>query len=156
MIIVVLQFVTIIGLISLYFGFLKPGDGGANENIAGEEIDAKDNEKQPGQEEEPLENERPLGAIVPLDTLILNLRDSGFLKIRIQLEFIEREVPSRYYSREVVLRDSVIALLNTKTKDELLSSRGKDNLRSEIKELMNEALKKALIEHVYFSEYVIR
>jgi len=75
---------------------------------------------------------------------------------RIQLEFIEREVPSRYYSREVVLRDSVIALLNTKTKDELLSSRGKDNLRSEIKELMNEALKKALIEHVYFSEYVIR
>ena len=152
---VILQSLLIVGLVVSYFLFLAPKDGGAKSGVDEASVDGGEGESTEI-EEEGLEGERPLGAIVPLDQYMVNLRDAGYLKVRIQLELTEREVPLRFYAREVVMRDAVLTLLSTKTKDTLLTVDGKDSLRDELRVLLNEVLKKEMVEKIYFTEFAVR
>jgi len=107
-------------------------------------------------EDELADGEDPIGAIIPFDTFVVNLPDNKFARVQIQVEFTALEVPRRFYVKLVPLRDAIISLLTQKNPQELMTTKGKDSLRSDIKDLMNETLKKEDVKRVYFTQFVIQ
>ena len=108
-------------------------------------------------EDEYDEDEIPLGAIYPLETFVVNLAGgSRFLRIEIQLEFEDREVPRRFYGRLVPVRDLLIKLLTSRPAEELSSSDGKEELKEAIKIAVNQVLRKDLVKKVYYTQFIIQ
>lgn len=109
-----------------------------------------------GEEDELLEGEEPLGAFFPLDTFVVNLAKERYLRVQVQLEFSERDVPRRFYTRLVLIRDAIITLLTSKTFDSLQESKDKDELKKEIKDVVNEILRKEEVKKVYFTQFIVQ
>ena len=107
-------------------------------------------------EEEVEEGEEVLGAIAPVDPFVVNLKGGRFIRLQMQLEFVERDIPSRLLQRAPIVRDAVITLLTTKTADDMLERDGKEKLRKELRNLVNEAMKKELVKQVYFTQFVVQ
>jgi flagellar basal body-associated protein FliL len=152
------QGVVIIALI-VFLVLSRAPDGGAKE-VASHDVTAHSKEEDIDTsgfaEGEPIEGEKPLGAIVPLETLLVNLVDSGYIRVNLAVEFIDRDVPLRFYARQVLIRDALLALISAKKRDVVLSSDGKERLRTEIKELINAAIKEEKVERVLYTEYLVR
>lgn len=106
--------------------------------------------------EELAEGEEPIGAMFPLEAFVVNLSGGRFIRCQVQLEFTGREVPRKFYPRVVAVRDTLISLLASKTHDDLLNNRGRDALRDEIKDAVNELLRKEEVKRVYFTQFVIQ
>lgn len=109
-----------------------------------------------GEEEELLEGEVPLGAFFPLDTFVVNLTGGRYLRMQAQLEFAEREIPQRFYSRTVIVRDAIINLISARTADDVQSAEQKIALKKDIKDIVNEILKKEEVKQVYFTQFVVQ
>ena len=108
-----------------------------------------------GDDYELQEGEERLGAIMPLDTFVINLSAGRYVRLQAQLEFETLDIPNKYYAKEVPIRDSIITVLGQHTADELLGEKGRDKLRDEIKETVNGVLHKQEVKHVYFTQFVI-
>lgn len=135
---------------------------GASKN-ANEELDAEAAGKvkvlaPEGHDEadELVEGEEPLGAIFPLDTFVVNLNGGKFIRLQAQLEFTSRDVPSRFFGRTVVIRDAIITLLSSRTHESLVEVKDREDLKREIKDLVNEILKKEDIKKVYFTQLIVQ
>lgn len=102
------------------------------------------------------EGEEALGAIVPLDTFLVNLNGGKYIRLQIQVEFETLDIPSRFYSRLVPIRDAIISLLTQQTADDLQAERGKEGLKSKIKALMNDVLRREEVKRIYFTQFVIQ
>jgi flagellar basal body-associated protein FliL len=74
----------------------------------------------------------------------------------VQLEFVGTVVPTSFVRNQVVVRDGLIALMSRKKAEELGSSKGRENLKTEIRELINEVLKREEIKRVFFTQFVIQ
>ena len=107
-------------------------------------------------EDELEEGEEPLGAILPLESFVVNLSGGRFIRLQAQIEFVGRDVPRRFYARVVPIRDRMIHALAAKTAEQLLQAKGRDTLRQEFKEIVNEILRKEEAKQVYFTQYVIQ
>lgn len=107
-------------------------------------------------EEELEEGEEPLGAIVPFDAFLVNLAGGKYIRAQIQVEFETLDVPRRFYTRAVPIRDSIISLLTQTTAENLESLKGKDKLRAEIRSIINTTLRKEEVRRVYFTQFVIQ
>lgn len=107
-------------------------------------------------EDELDENEEALGAMFPLDTLVVNLDGGRFIRCQIQIEFNDRDVPSRFYLRMVPIRDSIIRLLASKKAEDVQGEKGFDNLKSNIKDIVNEVLKREEAKNIYFTQFVVQ
>lgn len=107
-------------------------------------------------EDELDEGEEPLGAFYPLESFIVNLQGGRYLRCQIQLEFTEREVPKRFLSRLIVVRDAVIAALARKNESDLSNENGKNALKGELKDIVNEVLKRQEVKQIYFTQFVIQ
>jgi flagellar FliL protein len=109
-----------------------------------EEADIQDGEEIPG-------------AMLPLDTFVVNLLNGNkYVRCQVQLEFTEREVPKKFYAKLVPLRDAMITMLSNRTPEELSVQKGRDQLKADLKELVNEYLKKEVVKQVYFTQFVIQ
>lgn len=108
------------------------------------------------EEDELEEGEEPLGAIYPLDSFVLNLSDGKYIRTQVQLEFEGNDIPRRFYNRSVVLRDALISLITKKSSGELLDETGKAKLKEEIKQTINETLKKEEVKKVYLTQFIIQ
>jgi flagellar FliL protein len=106
--------------------------------------------------EELAEGEEPLGAIFPLDAFVVNLNGGRFVRCQVQLEFSGREVPRKFYPRIVLVRDTLISLLASKTQDDLATVRGRDALKGEIRDAVNGILRNDDVKRVYFTQFVIQ
>jgi len=102
------------------------------------------------------EGEEAIGAIFPLDTFVVNLSGNRYIRVQIQLEFVERDIPRRFYTRLVPVRDGIIALLATRSPEDLSSQKGRDNLKNDVKQMVNEVLRREEIKRVYFTQFVIQ
>jgi flagellar FliL protein len=97
------------------------------------------------------------GSIVPLDTFIVNLQVKGsFLKTTIQLEFGEPGQPHTLESDMPKVRDAVIRIMSGKTAQEILSVEGKEKLREEVKDGVNNAMGSEDVVNVYFTEFIVQ
>jgi flagellar FliL protein len=103
-----------------------------------------------------LEGEEALGAIVPLDTFLVNLSGGKYLRLQLQAEMETPDVPKRLYSRIVPIRDGIITMLTQKAAADLEGVEGKEVLKKSIKDLMNEQLRRQDVKRVYFTQFVIQ
>jgi flagellar FliL protein len=87
---------------------------------------------------------------------VLNLSDGKFIRTQVQLEFSGNDIPRRFYNRSVILRDALIKLITKKSSDELLDESGKNKLKEEIKQTINDVLKREEVKNVYFTQFVIQ
>ena len=122
---------------------------------------AADDENRPtiegkGDVEELEDGEEAPGAIMPLDTFVVNLSGGRYIRAQIQIEFDEFDVPKKFYRKIVPVRDSIISLLTKRTQEELLTEKGKEKLRDDIKEVVDGALRKAAVRRIYFTQFVIQ
>ena len=106
--------------------------------------------------EELEEGEEPLGAIVPFETFLVNLSGGKYIRTQIQVEFETLDVPTKFYTRQVPIRDSIISLLTQQTAEGLQSSQGKERVRSDIRNLINQTLRKEDVRRIYFTQFVIQ
>ena len=145
-IIIVIVLVLIGGGVGAFLAFAGGGGGGD------EDEDGEDDEFS----EEVEEGELP-GAIVPLDAFVVNLQIKGsFLKTAIQLEFIDPEPPPMLENDMPKVRDAVIRVLSNRKAGDLLGMDGKDKLRDELRDAVNEALGIDDVVYVYFTEFIIQ
>lgn len=107
-------------------------------------------------EDELDEGEEALGALFPLETFVVNLKGGSLIRCQVQLEFTGRDVPRRFYSKLVPTRDALIALLAKRTQEDALSEEGRTALKGDMKEAVNELLKKEEVRNVYFTQFVVQ
>ncbi len=102
------------------------------------------------------EGEESLGAIFPLETLVVNLTGGGFIRVQLQIEFNSRTVSKRFQIKLVPIRDAIIQLLSAKRRVDLLSREGKEDLKIELITIINEMLGRDEIKNIYFTTFVIQ
>lgn len=96
-------------------------------------------------------------AVLPLETFIVNLQVKGsFLRTTIQLEFAESELPHTIESDTPKIKDAVIKVLSAKSSSELLTSEGKEKIKTEVRDSVNEILGGEEVTQVYFTEFIIQ
>ena len=140
--------VLILGGVGAFFA-LK---GGATEED-GEEVAADEEEVT----EEAGEHGDLPGAILPLETFIVNLQVKGsFLKAGISLQFAEPELPAHAEEEMPKIKDSIIRVLSRKSHQEILSVEGKEKLKDEIRMTVNQALNTEDVVGVYFTEFIVQ
>ena len=144
-----------IGIPTLIFTMKGNKEQISAEGAETEGVQAVENEGE-GADDEMEDGEEPLGAIFPLESFVVNLQGGGYLRTQIQLEFVDRDVPRRLYIRLVPVRDSIIHLLSNRSQADLADEKGRGNLKNDIKEIVNEVLKKADVRNVYFTQFVVQ
>lgn len=109
-----------------------------------------------GEEEELEDGEEPLGVIFPLDTLVVNLQGGRFLRIQLQLEFSGTEVPRRFFTKLVPIRDALVTFLAGMSAEDALAEDGKATIRRQVREIVNAALRKQEVKSVYITQFVVQ
>jgi flagellar protein FliL len=126
----------------------------AKESAEGEEGAAAGDE-----EEVPAEGEAAElpGKIEPLEPFIVNLQMKGsFLKTSVNLEFGSPEVPRTMANDLPKIRDAVIRVLSSKSSQDLLANEGKEKLRTELKDAINQIFGSEEVVNVYFTDFIIQ
>jgi flagellar FliL protein len=101
-------------------------------------------------------------SMMNMDAFLVNLADmdaARFVKVTFRLGLDESKLGEEYSSDPVILaatRDRIISLLGTKTSDEMLTPEGKEQLRKEIREKVNEILPKGKVVEVFIMDFVVQ
>jgi flagellar FliL protein len=97
--------------------------------------------------------------LYPLETFIVNLADDGgkrYLKVRIELEVKDTLEIAGFEKRLAQVRDKILMTLTTKTLEEVITLSGKDTLRRQLIDQLNEFDGRQMITNLYFTEFVIQ
>lgn len=108
----------------------------------------------------PSSNLLSIGSIFPMDQFIVNLLASGggrrYLKASVALELSIPELQAELETKRDVLRDTVITVLSSKTFEEVQTTKGKQNLKEEIIDRINEFLVDGRVVNMFFTEFVVQ
>jgi len=133
------------------------GGGGAAAFVMMGKSDHEEGEEGAEGEEAPADTAGLLGAIYPMDTFIVNLGVKGsFLKTTLQLEFLEPIVPQSFEFSMPKVRDAIIRVLSNRRASEILTVEGKEDLRDDVKDVINETLGSEDVVQVYFTEFIVQ
>ena len=100
-----------------------------------------------------------IGPIYPLDPFIVNLMSnnaSRYLKCKIDLELDTPELQQEIDKKLPAIRDIIIQILSSKTVEEIITVKGKEKVKEEIKKKINALLTTGEIKNVYFTEFVVQ
>ena len=133
------------------------GDEEAGANPAAPQAQSAANK---GSAANPNSNLLIIGPMYPLDQFIINLLASGggkrYLKTSIALELSIAEMQVELDNKRNVLRDTVITILSSKTFEEVQTAKGKQKLKEELMERLNEFLVDGRIMNIFFTEFVVQ
>lgn len=119
------------------------------------ELEARGNKK----EQRPVASREKLGAIYPMDTFIVNLRDekvTKYLKVAVNLELENEKWAEELKERHPQIRDALIILLSSKESVDVMSIEGKFQLRDEIISAVNKVVGRGKVRNAYFTDFVIQ
>lgn len=100
-----------------------------------------------------------MGPIIPMKTFIVNLADTSgkrYLKLTMELEISNKEIQAEIAQRQPQMRDSILVLLSSKRYTDISTSRGKNELRSQIIARLNKLLPRGEVKQLYFTEFVVQ
>jgi len=100
-----------------------------------------------------------IGPMYPLEQFIVNLMtQSGrrYLKVVINLELSQPLLSTELDTKKAVIRDRVIDVLSSKSIEEISTVKGKEKLKEEILERLNEFIVDGRINNLFFTEFVIQ
>ncbi len=99
---------------------------------------------------------RELGPVTELEEFTINLRDDRrILRIRIALEVDDSDIVDEIETRRPQIRDVINTIAREKTYNELQSSEGVTNLRTEIRDEINTKLREGQVTNVFFTEFMV-
>ena len=114
----------------------------------------------PGSEAEAEQEVKAVGPIFPLETIIVNLADSGggrYLRVTMEFELAAEEGAEEEVTKRLAqVKDAMLTILPTKQFDQLTTVEGKNSLRDEIIAELNTVLGKELVTKIFFTEFVIQ
>lgn len=134
-------------------------------------------EKVASQPEDPHKEEKKVHtALKPVGDFVVNLSDPGgsrYLRTSITIEMEEAEEGKKEGGEggegghgggaggpaaawEPVYKDVIISLLSRKTASEVSSVAGKERLKDELRELLNQKVPSQVVVGVYFTDFVIQ
>jgi flagellar protein FliL len=104
-----------------------------------------------------------IGAVVSMDTFIVNLADPGgnrYLRVTMDLELAGKTAGKtagdELAKRMPQIRDAILMILSTKRYADISTPEGKIALREEILNAVNGLLASSQISRIYFKEFVIQ
>lgn len=103
-----------------------------------------------------------MGPVVTLgNDILVNIRSEEgmehFLKTNIVLELDNGEQTAAEVSKRIPqIRDLIINVLASKTKEKILEKEGKDQVRSEIINNINQLMTTGKIQNIYFQDFIIQ
>jgi flagellar FliL protein len=108
-----------------------------------------------------------IGAVVSMDTFIVNLADPGgnrYLRVTMDLELAGKPVDKtggktagdELAKRMPQIRDAILMILSTKRHADISAPEGKTALREEIVNAANGLLASSQVSRIYFKEFVIQ
>lgn len=100
-----------------------------------------------------------VGPIYELDKFVVNLitkRGKRYLRVKISLELDSENVIGELEMKKVVLSDTIIDTLTSRTKQELSTSKGKNRLKDELISRINSSLIDGMVSNVFFTEFIIQ
>jgi len=100
-----------------------------------------------------------IGPLFPFRSFIVNLQEregERYLKVTVELEMEQETLKDELTKRTPQIQDTIIALLSSKSYEEISSLSGKQVLKAEIKARVNRVLTTGSIRRVYFTEFVVQ
>lgn len=100
-----------------------------------------------------------IGPIFQLDQFIVNLLSQGgrrYLKINLGLEMTTPNLENELNAKRPMVRDTIINILSAKSAEDLSTARGKDKMKEEIVQRLNESLVDGKIRNVFISDMAIQ
>ena len=131
---------------------------GHDEDESGDEEKPKKGNKKKKKEKEHGDE----GATINFEPFLVNLADkeaSRYVKTSIRLLVANKESAETIAKGETLMprmRDTILTLLSTKTAEEMTSNEGKEKLKKEILEKVNEYLPDEGAEEVFFTDFVVQ
>jgi flagellar FliL protein len=107
----------------------------------------------------PESDQGELGGMYPMEPFLVNLaRSNGkqFLKVSLTLELSSPEVRPEVKANEFKIVDSILLLLSSKTREDVISLQGKFKLKDEVATRVNRFLVMGHVKDVYFSEFIVQ
>lgn len=99
------------------------------------------------------------GGMRPLDPFLANLADetsSRYLKMSLQVEFVDAEPPAAFDARLPQIRDVILTLVTSKTFADIRTPEGKERLREDVIDRINHVLAQDAVKSVYFTEFIVQ
>lgn len=99
------------------------------------------------------------GGMRPLDPFLANLADetsSRYLKMSLQVEFVDAEPPAAFDARLPQIRDVILTLVTSKTFADIRTAEGKERLREDVIDRINHVLAQDVVKSVYFTEFIVQ
>lgn len=100
-----------------------------------------------------------IGPIFQLDQFIVNLLSQGgrrYLKVSISLEMTTPNLENELNAKRAPVRDIIIDVLTSKSIDDISTTRGKDKLKEEIIQRLNEILVDGKIRNIFLTDMAIQ
>ena len=100
-----------------------------------------------------------IGPMYPMAQFIVNLlSESGnrFLKVAIDLELSDVKLQPEMDHKKSLIRDIIIRTFSSKTFEEISTLKGKDKLKEEVLDKINENLSDGQVKNIYFADFVVQ
>ncbi|POZ60482.1 flagellar basal body-associated FliL family protein [Chromobacterium alticapitis] len=96
-----------------------------------------------------------------MDTFVVNLAgsDGNLLQVDMQAELGDEEAKKKFTDYAPKIRSAVILLLSSKTATELSTADGKVKLKSQVKQIINEAMEAGddpVVDSILFTSFIIQ
>jgi flagellar FliL protein len=101
----------------------------------------------------------PLGPLVPLEGLVTNLADPDsdrYLKVSMQARITSNAARAEVEAHMVPVRNQILLYLSSLTIADTSGSENKRNIQKRVKRIANEAMPTSRITQIYFTEFVIQ
>ncbi|MGH9944223.1 MAG: flagellar basal body-associated FliL family protein [Pyrinomonadaceae bacterium] len=139
-------------------------EGGEKAKDESDEHDGEKDETGKGKKSQPIELSLPedseVKSVVELQPFIINLADENearYLRLTVSLglgEGGEEEKPDPLFTTRV--RNAMLAVLTTKTSEEILTSEGKNRLRHQLLLAAREASEEPHVEAIYITDFIVQ
>lgn len=100
-----------------------------------------------------------IGPMYPMAQFVVNLlSESGnrFLKVAIDLELSDPKLTLEMDHKKSLVRDIIIRTFSSKTFEEISTLKGKDKLKDEVLDKINENLSDGQVKNIYFTDFVVQ
>ncbi|WP_041959721.1 flagellar basal body-associated protein FliL [Sulfurospirillum arsenophilum] len=100
-----------------------------------------------------------IGPMYPMAQFVVNLlSESGnrFLKVAVDLELSDAKLQPEMDHKKSLIRDIIIRTFSSKTFEEISTLKGKDKLKEEVLDKINENLSDGQVKNIYFTDFVVQ
>lgn len=157
---IVIGAVVFLVIVIILVAFLLIGGGGEKHSDASQQSETQQTQqKQPAisSKDANLLNIGPLYAINP--SFVVNLVTQNgrrYLKTSVTLELSNPKLEVEIDQKSTVVKDIIIDILSSKSIEEIVTTKGKERIKDEILQRVNQILADGVIKNVFFTEFVVQ